>query len=94
MALTLTKRRRHRIRSAHELLGAVRRMLVSATVKVGGGDEDELAALVALHDDVDAAIRRAVDLQRAQGKSWAAIGRATGQSRQAAQQRFEKRRTA
>jgi hypothetical protein len=70
----------------------VRRMLHSAAKRVGDADEHELAELAALEHALHLAIATAVDLQRAQGKSWAAIGAALGLSRQGAEQRFGRRR--
>ena len=44
--------------------------------------------LIELRHDLDAAIRVAVEGQRARGMSWAYIASATGTTRQAAQQRW------
>jgi hypothetical protein len=71
-------------------LDAVRRMIRAAGRRVGDADEFELAELVALREDLDAAIEAAVIGQRtgAASRSWAQIGDALGISRQAAQQRY------
>ena len=88
-----TPRRKPRYRSTHELLGGVRRMLRSAGQRAGGADEPELADLLSIQNDLDAAISAAVARQREQGKTWATIGLlAGGLSKQGAQQRFERRR--
>jgi hypothetical protein len=73
---------------ALEFIGAVRRMLRAASVRVANADEHELAALIALQADLDAAIATAVQGQRAYGRSWAYIATATGKTRQAAFQRW------
>lgn len=70
------------------LEGPMRRLIRAAGRRVGDADEPELAALLALRDDLDAAIVDAVAGQRAHGVSWAGIGRGTGTTRQAAQQRW------
>lgn len=72
-----------------EYLGMVSRMIRAAGRRVADADETELAALVALHADLDTAIQAAVLGQRATlGRSWGWVGRGLGISRQAAQQRF------
>lgn len=92
---TLTaERRRKRTpneRSTEEFLGAVRRMLRAAAVRAGDGDEPELAALIAIKNDLDMAIAVAVEAQRARGRSWTQIAWVTGTTRQAAQMRWGKR---
>ena len=87
-------KRKPRERDAQAFLAMVRRMLRSAAKRVGEADEHELKELAELHAEVELAIATAVQLQRDHGKSWAAIGSALGTSRQGAQQRFERRRTA
>ncbi len=52
------------------------------------GDLPDLALMVDLHRDLDAAVRTAVAGFREQGFSWAAIGDAMGISRQSARQRW------
>lgn len=66
----------------------VTRLILRAGVRAGDADEVELAALIALHSTVDQAIASAVAGQRSRGVSWAGIGRGTGTTRQAAQQRW------
>jgi len=93
---TLTPKRRSRRgrgeRSVEEYLGAVRRMLRAAAVRVGESDEHQLRELLELQDVLDEAIADAVDRQRAWGKSWAAIALATGTTRQGAFQRWGRRK--
>lgn len=71
-----------------EFIGAARRFIRAAGRRVGECDEHELAALLGLRDDLDAAIAEAVAGQRAYGKSWADIARGTGASREAAFQKW------
>lgn len=73
-----------------EFLGAARRFIRAAGRRVGECDEYELAALLDLRTDLDAAIADAVAGQRAYGKSWADIARGTGASREAAFQKWGK----
>ncbi len=94
-ALTLksTGRRARRERSTGDYLGAVRRMLRSAAVRVGEGDEPELRELLAIQQVLDEVIAAAVEGQREYGKSWAAIAWATGTTRQAAFARWGRRKS-
>lgn len=81
-----SKRAKHSV-EALEFIGACRRFLRAAGVRVANSDEYELKALVALRADLDNAITVAVQGQRSIGRSWAYIGAATDTTRQAA---FEK----
>lgn len=81
---------RHEVETAR-WLGFARRIIRRAGERVGDADEFELAELVSLRDDLEAAIRVAVHGQRAWGRSWADIGAAVGTSRQAAQARYASR---
>jgi hypothetical protein len=69
-----------------EYLGAARRFILAAGRRVADSDEIELAGLLALQTTLTEALQLAVDGQRAMGKSWADIARATGKSPQAAHQ--------
>jgi len=71
-------------------LEMVGRMLRAAGRRVGDADEFELAELLALQGELDAAIRTAIQGQRATGRSWTAIATATGTTRQGARQRWGK----
>lgn len=71
-----------------DYLGAARRFIRAAGRRVGECDEHELAELIALGDALDAAIAEAVAGQRSHGKSWAAIARGTGATREAAYQKW------
>jgi hypothetical protein len=64
------------------------RILRACSRRVAAGDVESLTHLVGLSDDIDSAIRQAVDGLRAAGYSWAEIGARLGITRQAAQQRW------
>lgn len=69
---------------------AAARFIRSAGDRVADSDEHELAALISLEPVLAKAIARAVEGQRAIGRSWDHIAQATGASRQAAYQRWGK----
>lgn len=71
-----------------------RRVIRAAGERVGDADDFELAELITLRDDVEAAIARAVAGLRAQGHSWQYIGDALGIRRQSAQERYAEKQTA
>jgi hypothetical protein len=67
----------------------VRRMVRAYGKRVGNADDVDLSQMLALREEVEAAIATAVVLQRDNwGRSWAEIGRGLGITRQAAQQRY------
>jgi hypothetical protein len=67
----------------------VRRMVRAYGKRVGNADDVDLSQMLALRDEVEAAIATAVTLQRTEwNRSWAEIGRGLGITRQAAQQRY------
>lgn len=72
-------------------ISAAARFIRAAGRRAGEGDEPELAALLELRNVLDAAIADAVAGQRTYGKSWAAIARGTGTTREAAFQRWGKK---
>lgn len=74
-----------------EYLSACKRFLRAAGKRVADSDEFELAELLALQDDLDAAVQAGVDGILASGRSWADIATATGKSRQAAFKRWGKK---
>jgi len=74
-----------------DYLGAARRFIRAAGRRVGECDEHELAELLTLRTALDDAIAAAVEGQRTYGKSWAAIARGTGTTREAAFQRWGKK---
>lgn len=71
-----------------------RRIIRVAGERVGRGDDWELGELACLRDDVERALSRAVEGQRAQGHSWAYVGDGLGITRQAAQQRYAEKLSA
>ena len=87
-----TRKRPKRDVETMEYLGAARRFILAAGRRVGECDEPELAALLELRTTLDDALALAVAGQRAYGKSWAAIARGTGTTREAAWQRWGAKR--
>jgi hypothetical protein len=67
---------------------AFARRILAAMGKRAAFNADNLGVLSKLSGDVDAAMLHAVAAARAEGYSWADIGRELGTTRQAAQQRF------
>lgn len=90
-----TKRQRREVETT-DFIKAARRFIAAAGRRAGQGDpEFELAALLSLQADLDAAIQNAINigrqgdhLQGQKGWSWADIARGTGKTRQAAQNRW------
>lgn len=68
--------------------GFVRRVLRAYGRRIAAADVEDLAELLAVQTEVDAAITRAVTGLREAGRSWTEIARATGTTRQAARQRW------
>lgn len=83
------KRRRVSVETL-EFLGAATRLIRAAGRRVADSDEHELEALLGLQTVLADAIQTAVDGQRATGKSWADIARATGKTPQAAHKRWSR----
>ena len=71
-----------------EWLKMLSRMIRAAGRRVAEADEPELAQLVALRDQMEQALKFAIQGQRSQGKSWSHIGEVLGVSRQGAFQRY------
>lgn len=70
-------------------LGMLRRMIRAAARRVAVADEIELAAMLELRAELDAAIAEAVKGQHEiVGRSWSEIGAAAGMSKQAAAKRW------
>lgn len=93
----LTPKRRYvrpkRYTETADYLDMVGRMIRAAGPRVGRADMDELHQLLRLRDELDQVIDQAVQAVRENGGySWAAIGEAAGMTRQAAQQRWGRRR--
>lgn len=82
-------RRRKVERETFEYAAMMRRMLRAHGRRVADADPEDLTDLIALRDDLEAAIADAVRGQREQhGRSWADIARGLGTTRQNAQQRY------
>jgi hypothetical protein len=71
-----------------EFAAFVRRVVGAHGRRVGTGDVDALADLVALSEHIDRAIGDAITGLRAFGYSWSDIAARIGVTRQAAQQRW------
>lgn len=83
------RKRAKKVMENHDRYLWIRRAIVRYGEKVADGDPEDLAEMLALRADLDAAIGAAVRGQRATwGSSWAAIGTAAGMTKQAAQQRW------
>lgn len=80
-----------RTRETPEYAAFCRRIIKSYAKRVADADEVDLGEMIAVRDEMDAAIQAAVDGLRARGESWAYIGAGLGTTRQAAQMRFGKR---
>lgn len=85
----LTRRRRAIETSA--FLAMVARILAAAGNRAAEADPDDLAALIALREQLDEAIITAVRGLRDAGTTWEDIGAATGTTRQAAIMKWSKR---
>lgn len=78
-----------RERETTEYAAMMRRLIAAHGRRVADADVEDLAELIALHDDLDEAIAYAVrESRRRSSRSWADIARATGATRQAAQARW------
>jgi hypothetical protein len=88
----LTPKRRDRVVENPEYAAFACRILRAAGRRVGDGDIEGLAELIALRTEVDAAIAAAIDGLRSPqwAYSWAQIAQVLGTTRQAAQQRYGK----
>lgn len=82
-----TGRRHERRTETADYLGMAARIVRSAGRRVGT-DFDDLAGLVAVQAEVNAAMSSAVTAMRERGISWAEIGAQVGISKQGAQQRW------
>ncbi|HEY0701063.1 MAG TPA: hypothetical protein VGD43_25030 [Micromonospora sp.] len=66
----------------------LRRMIRAYGRRVGEADDVDLAEMLTVRTEMDAAIQAAVDRMRERGCSWAEIGRGLGTTRQNAQQTY------
>jgi hypothetical protein len=71
-----------------EWLKMLSRMIRAAGKRVADADEPELVQLVALQDQLQQAVKYAIQGQRSQGRSWSHIGDVLGITRQGAFQRY------
>ena len=89
MTDTIPRRRRRRLeRETPDYADMLSRMVRSYAVRVGNGDPVDLARMLDLRSEVDAAIVRAARAQHDEGFSWGEIAAACRMTRQAAHQRF------
>lgn len=85
---TTTPRKRRTYETA-DIVSHLRRQFRALSRRVSDGDPIDLAMMVGLRDELDAAIDAAVKGQRAtHGSSWAELGQALGVTRQAVQKRY------
>lgn len=91
--MATTKRAKREVETAGKrgFIAAARRFIAAAGRRAADGDEVELAELLSLQVDLDAAFQAAVDGIRARGNSWAYIAQATGKTREAAYQKWGKK---
>ncbi|NYF29225.1 hypothetical protein [Microbacterium sp. JAI119] len=73
-----------------DYIAFARRVIRAAGERCAEADDFELAELITLRDDIEAAITRAVVGLRNQGHAWQYIGDALGIKRQSAQERYAK----
>ena len=71
-----------------EWLKMLSRMIRAAGKRVAEADEPELFELVALKEQMEQAVKYAVQGQRSRGSSWNQIGEVLGISRQGAFRRY------
>jgi hypothetical protein len=88
----LTPKRGRSIIENSEYAAFAQRILRAYSRRVASGDVESLAHMISLSHDIDNAIQQAVNGIRAAGYSWAEIGARLGVTRQAAQQRWGRRR--
>lgn len=76
-----------------EYIKFARRIMRGMAKRIGGqGYVEDLGEMLALQNELNEQIQRTVDSLREQGFSWAEIATYTGASRQAAQQRWGKKK--
>jgi len=74
-----------------EFLAFARRVVRAASRRAGSADPADVAELIGLADDLDAAIVQAVKALRSSGFSWADLAREMGVTRQAVHARYASR---
>jgi hypothetical protein len=91
-SLTPVRRKRPTVyRETAGFLAFARRIVHRAGLRVSGEDVQELVALVAMREDLDAAIATAIRGLRSSGHTWTEIGAIQGVSKQAAEQWYARR---
>jgi len=88
----LTSKGPQRITENDEYIAFLKRILRAYGRRVAAGDIDGLAGLVAMADELDAAVRHGVNGLRNAGYSWAEIAARLEITRQGAQQRWSSSR--
>lgn len=88
MTHTPRKRRAQRVYETHEFAAMMSRMIRAHRRRVALGSTEDLADLIALRAELDAAIDEGALALHSTGVSWTEIGDALGVTRQAARQRF------
>jgi hypothetical protein len=83
-----SKPRAKRYTETGDYLRMLRRVTAAAGKRVGEADVEDLAELIGIQKDLDAAIGRAVAGLRDDGYTWQSIGDALGVTRQAAFMRW------
>lgn len=78
----------HRTKTNEEYAAFARRIVRAYARRVAAGDVEALAALVALSDELETAVRDAVSGLRNFGYSWTEIADRLGVTRQGARQRW------
>ena len=78
------RKRRKRYTTTTDYLSMMRRIMTAAGRRVGEADAEDLTELIAIRDEMNQVIQRAVDGLREDGYTWESIGAATGTTRQAA----------
>jgi hypothetical protein len=74
----------------HKLTDMLTRMVQAAGRKMRHADAEDLRSLVAIRDELEAAIRDGIEGLRSDGFSWKSIGEALGTTGQAAYMRYGK----
>lgn len=77
-----------------EFVAFLRRVVRASSRRVAEGDEPELAELMSIRDELDAAICRAIDGQLANDKTWSQIAAGMNMTKQGAFQWYSRRNRA
>jgi hypothetical protein len=85
---SLTLHRRRRVVENDEYAAFLRRVIRAYSRRVAAGDIEAIADMIAIGNEIAAAIQDAITNLRGHGYSWADIAQRLGITRQAAQQRW------